>query len=330
MVRAALVAAALLALLFAVPAMGDAPREYGRERVAQFSLPLDELLPAPGATPATRDRGTADDAALWTGPAQAVGAGRNPYTMVVTLTGTARAAGDVRTSWQGGWEVHESPQATREVRMPVGNGAASAQAPGQPISLTLVSGPVSFRGERQVSPLLHRVAASNLELRDVQVQVWSGPAPIGLATLSVQRPALLGVALLCALAFWWLRRFKPLPQRPRDAVDTRLPVVRSPHADAANSMLPAPARDAAPAIDALLEHHWPEEHRARAVGPAPSLVTVDTVERATPPQPRISASASVVATLHDVLRGGPAVGSEADTRPRRARRSRGAPGAAQG
>jgi hypothetical protein len=330
MVRVVLIAAALLALLFAVPAMGDAPREYGRERVAQFSLPVDELMPRPAGAAAPRDRGTADDLALWTGPAQAVGSGRNPYTMVVTLVGTARAAGDVRASWRGGWEVHESAQATREVRMPAGNGVASAQAPGQPMTMTLVSGPVSFRGERQVSPLLHQVAASNLDLRDVQLQVWSGPAPIGLATLSVQRPALLGVALLCGLACWWLRRFTPRPQRPRDAVDTRLPVVRSPHAEAANSLLPAPARDAAPAIDALLEHHWPDEQRARAVAQVPSLVTVTAVERTTASPSRVSASASVVASLHDVLRGGPAVATEADTRPRRARRSRGAADAAQG
>jgi hypothetical protein len=325
-IRAALFAAAVLALFLAAPAPSDdVPPAHGRELLGQFALPVDSVLETASGGVAPADKSAVEPAAdglpRWTGPLQDVGVGRNPYKLVVTLLGTTRGAGEVRARWQGGWDVRESAQATREVRMPAVRAAASASGPGLPLTLTMVGRPLSFRGERQVAALLHQVAASNLDVHDVQLQVWSGPAPIGLASLSVQRPLLLVVALLCVVGGWLLRR-RPA-ERPRDAVDTRLPVVRGTHVDAANSLLPcAPQRDPAPAIDALLEHHWPEEQRVRAVPSAP------VPPAAAAPAPRVSPSACVVAALHDVLRGGLAVPAQADTRVRPSRRAPGA--AAQG
>jgi hypothetical protein len=325
-IRAALFAAAVLALFLAAPTPSDdAPPAHGRELLGQFALPIDSVLEAASGGVASADKSAVEPAAdglpRWTGPLQDVGVGRNPYKLVVTLLGTTRAAGEVRVRWQGGWDVRESAQATREVRMPAVRAAASASGPGLPLTLTLVGKPLSFRGERQVAALLHQVAASNLDVHDVQLQVWSGPPPMGLPSLSVQRPLLLVVALLCVVGGWLLRH-RPA-ERPREAVDTRLPVVRGTHVDAANSLLPcAPPRDPAPAIDALLEHHWPEEQRVREVPFAP--VPAAAVATA----PRVSPSACVVAALHDVLRGGLAVPAQADTRVRRGRRAPG--GAAQG
>jgi hypothetical protein len=81
----------------------------------------------------------------------------------------------------------------------------------------------------------------------------------------------------------------------------------------------------------LLEHHWPDEQRGRAARPTASVAAVAAPPvRAAAPEARVSASAGVVAALHDVLRGGLVVQAQADTRPRRRRRARGAPGAAQG
>jgi len=323
-IRAALFAAAVLALFLAAPAASDdAPRAHGRELLAQFALPVDSVLESATGGVASADKSAVEPAndglPRWTGPLQDVGVGRNPYKLVVTVLGTTRAAGEVRARWQGGWDVRESAQATREVRMPAVGGAATASGPGLPLTLTLVGRPLSFRGERQVAALLHQIAASNLDVHDVQLQVWSGPAPIGLASLSVQRPLLLVVALLCLVGGWLLRRRPADAERPRDAVDTKLPVVRGTHVDAANSRLSsAPPCDPAPAIDALLEHHWPEEQRLSAVPPVPAPALAATA-------PRVSPSLRVVAALHDVLRGGLAVPAQADSRVRPSRR---APGAA--
>jgi hypothetical protein len=40
----------------------------------------------------------------WSGDVLKPDTSKNPYTMVVTLVGTARANGDVATLWQSGWQ----------------------------------------------------------------------------------------------------------------------------------------------------------------------------------------------------------------------------------
>ena len=322
-IRAALFAAALLALFLAAPASGSAPRAHGRELLAQYALPVDGVLDAAAAGAASthesaRERPAATGLPLWSGPLQAAGVGRNPYTMVVTVVGTSRAAGEVRARWHGGWDVRESAQATREVRLPAARGVASAGGAGVPLTLTLVGKPLSFRGQRQVSAQLHQMAVSNLDVHDVQLQVWSGPAPLALASLSVQRPQLLLITLLCAAGWWLLRRRPSAAQRPRDAVDTQLPVVRGSHTEAANSLLPR----LAPAIDVLPAPPSSRDQGVRSVPPAFAPAAAAAVA------PHPSPASSVVAALHDVLHGGVAVTAEADLRVRQRRHAPGA--AAQG
>ena len=173
-VRAALIVAAALAFFHAMPAASKPPRAHGREMVAQYQLPADAV-----ARYALRDVASSEPAdsfvdTAWLGPLQAAGAGRNPYTLVLSVNGVAKAAGEVRTQWQAGWEVRESPLATREVLMTLGSVSERAVAAGAPVALTVVGAPLTFRGERQVAPLLHLVSARNLDISDVQVQVWSG------------------------------------------------------------------------------------------------------------------------------------------------------------
>jgi hypothetical protein len=292
-VRAALMAAAVVAFFYAVPAAGNQPRAYGRELVAQYQLPADAIarytaVAAAAAHSETmpRERAARSDDAFWIGPQQAAGVGRNPYTLVLTVSGVARAAGNVHAQWRAGWEVHESPAATREVLMSVNAQHAGATASGAPVTLTAVSAPLSFRGERQVAPLLNLVEVSNLDISDVYLQVWSGSAPfVAWPALSAPRPAWLGLGTLCLLMWFFFRR----PVRARAA--PAAPSSRLPQND----------------LQALLEHR---QDSADRLHPLP---------RAAPP-PRDHAS-HVVTALRDVLLNGLVVRTELDeTRhPRNAR-----------
>ncbi len=147
--------AAALAFFHAVPAARHDKRAHGRELVARFPLPSDAvahyaLLAGASHDAAAGEHTTLIDNAIWVGPLQQVGIGRNPYTMVLSVNGVARAAGDVRARWQGGWEVRESATATREVLMNVGTQQEGRTQAGAPATLTAVSAPRTFRGERHV------------------------------------------------------------------------------------------------------------------------------------------------------------------------------------
>jgi hypothetical protein len=283
-VRAALMVAAVLAFFYAMPAASGQPRAYGRDLVAQYQLPAEAVARyAALATAASRaealpERTAWPDHGLWVGPQQQVGMGRNPYRLVLTVSGVARAADDVRAHWRAGWEVRESPVATREVLMSMGAQLAGSTTVGAPVTLTAVSAPLTFRGERQVAPMLNLVDANNLDISDVHLQVWSGSAPlVAWPALATPRPALLGLGALCLLMWFFLRR----TVRP-SAVDSVLP-----QAD----------------LQTLLEHPGNADRP-----PEPTAVVA--------PVPQNQASL-VVTALRDVLLKGLAVPTELDDTRRR-------------
>jgi hypothetical protein len=289
--RAALMVAAALAFFHAVPAADDDKRAHGRELVAAFQLPDDAvgryaaLARTASDNAAANERALQIDNAVWVGPLQQAGIGRNPYTIVLTVSGAARADGDVRARWQAGWEVRESATATREVLMGVGMQQQRPAQAGAPVTLTAASAPLSFRGERQVSPLLGLVHADNLDISDVQLQVWSGSAPlVAWPALSAPRPALLGLGALC-LSMWFFLR--------GTVVRTPLP--------AKHSRLPSQTD-----LQPLLAHV-----------PAAPTPTAPVPRPLAPPQ---NPSSRVVAALRDVLMRGLVVPTELDD----SRRSRSA------
>jgi hypothetical protein len=206
--RAALLLVAAFALFQAVPLAG--PQDPGRELVAEHELPAEQVA---------RYRAQADTAAApaaprawtephpWLGPRQAAGNGRNPYTLVLRVGGVATAAGDVRTHWHAGWDVQESPSASRELLLPVAALSSGSVRAGTPLTLTATGTPVSFRGERSAAPMLSLVTAQNFEIQSVRMAVWSGPAPwLSIVPLTMAHGVCLALALLSALAWWALRR----------------------------------------------------------------------------------------------------------------------------
>jgi hypothetical protein len=283
-VRAALVVTAVLAFFYAVPAASRSPRAHGRELVAQYQLPAEAVARYATHDNTMRERDSSFDNGQWVGPPQQAGAGHNPYTLVLTVSGVAKAAGDVQTHWQTGWEVRESPVATREVLMPVAGLSDRSVAAGAPVSLTAIGNPLSFRGERQVAPMLNLVKAHNLDIHDVHLQVWSGSAPL-VAWPVVSRPALCVIGALCVLGWFGLsRRVQPV-------------------AAAKPSRLPEPD------LQSLLEH--------RPASEPPALAAKTPATAAPPAQNQAS---RVVAALRDVLTVGLVVPTQLDDRrPRRAR-----------
>jgi hypothetical protein len=285
-VRAALIVAAVLAFFFALPAASSSPRAHGRELVAQYPLPAEAVARyAASRTGPGREPAPSADSATWVGPLQRVGVGRNPYTLVLTVSGVAREAGEISARWQAGWEVRESPVATREVLIAVAAHHRGSSAAGTPVTLTAASTPLSFRGERQAAPLLSLVNADNLDISDVHLQIWSGSAPlVAWPAMAAPRPALLGVGALCLLMWFFLRRTPP----PPTARPSRLPQTD---------------------LQALLEQ---PKSVGRSIEPSPP-VPVTTA-------PTANQSSRVVSALRDVLLKGLAVPTELDKtrRPRSA------------
>ena len=187
-----LIAVGLLAQA-AIPATGVEPPAYGEQLVAQVRLPLAAIdryaamAAGTGLKEPARGNSMFADRSPWVGVAQTAGVGRNPYTLVFTVRGVARAAGQVQAQWQAGWQVHESPTASREVVMVVPRIESTAEAAGQALTLTASSPRVSFRGERSVAPMLGLVQMRNLDIHEVEVQVWSGTAPTTWAVLPWSR-----------------------------------------------------------------------------------------------------------------------------------------------
>jgi hypothetical protein len=116
----------------------------------------------------------------------------------------ARTAGEAYAQWQAGWEVHESPVASRELLMAVPRTARTGLVAGQELTLTASSGRVSFRGERSVAPMLGLVQMHNLDISSVELQVWSGEAPMAWPVLPWSPATLLALGvtgLLVSLGF---------------------------------------------------------------------------------------------------------------------------------
>lgn len=207
-------AAAALSAVSVAPASSRPADAPGEQLVARYRLPPEKIARyaamARGQSPEEGGRieSMFADRAPWVGPEHRAGAGRNPYTLVLTVSGVARAAGDVHSQWQAGWELIESPVASRELLLSLSALARKGVGAGQALTLSARSAPVSFRGERQVAPMLGLVQARNFEIREVQIEVWSGGTPWTVPDLPTLPLALASAAGLGLLAFaaWQARR----------------------------------------------------------------------------------------------------------------------------
>lgn len=295
-------AAAGLITLATMPAMGSEPHAFGERLVAQHRLPPDTIARYAALAAGTaldvvaREDSRFADRLPWVGPAQRAGVGHNPYTLVLTVRGVAKSAGEVYAQWQAGWEVRESPLASRELLLAVPLIARAGLAAGQALTLTASSGRVSFRGERHVAPMLGLVQMRNLEIQDIQVQVWSGEAPHAWSARPWSRAALLAAGLACLLIGlgykYWQRGGRVSAAAPQRSIE--LPNSR-------------PASDASPADGQAAAAEAARESPAPTVAPAPVPATQ-------------SNEARVLATLQHVVMFGLNVPTVLDASRKRKRR----------
>lgn len=299
-VRAALLLVAAFALSQALPWAGA--RDPGRELVAEHELPAEQAAAYRMQAQAAAAHAAArpwTEPQPWVGPRQPAGAGRNPYTLVLRVGGVAMATGDVRTHWHAGWEVQESPSAARELLLPVAALSSGSVRAGTPLTLTAVGTPVSFRGERSAAPMLTLVTAHNFEIQSVRLSVWSGPAPwVSLEPVTTAHAICLALALLCALAWWALRRPTLATTDPSAAASTAMATsTLPPQITLPPALMPVPIPTPLPAP------------KAQAAAPAVA-------------GPSATQAARVVAALGEVLGTGLTVITEFDES-RRGRRRRG-------
>jgi len=268
-----LLAAGLLTLAI-TPAMGREPRAYGRELVAQYELPPDTIaryaaLAAGSALDASpRGNSMFADRSPWVGPPQRAGVGRNPYTLVLTVKAMARTAGAAYAQWQAGWEVHESPVASRELLMAVPRTARSGLVAGQELTLTASSSRVSFRGERSVAPMLGLVQMHNLDISAVEIQVWSGEAPMAWPVLPWSPAPLLALGATCLLVTVGFRAWQHTVRTSGSLLGRgRNPPQQAPARPEAIEPVDAPAARDGPALATL-------SHEARVIAALHQVLTV--------------------------------------------------------
>jgi len=122
----------------------------------------------------------------WVGEAMVANSTTNPYTMVVSVDGTARAAGDVVTTWNSGWRFEDG---MTRLGLMHGLSAFDVKA-GQRVTMTAAAAPSRFERDRNVAPVLSLIDAKNVAIDHVQVQIWSG----------MGRPT----AMQWLTSYWWL------------------------------------------------------------------------------------------------------------------------------
>ena len=176
-----LLLASLLALVAADAGaqMPTKPGKYGKTLVMDKTPPLADIekISAFLEDLAVRNKGVANsvmdgDTFDWIGePIQGEPA-KSPYTVVVQVTGTAREAGNVLTTWKSGWKL---PDGVTRINLMTGLSAFDVKA-GERVMLTAPATPARFDRDKTVTPTLSLVEAKNIAIEGVQVQVWSGMA----------------------------------------------------------------------------------------------------------------------------------------------------------
>ena len=208
---AAVLACAVSLSSFCSVTLAADERAYGKKIVGEYDLPPEQIAKFAAFEPSAPEKhdSTLTNTLLaktedWSGPPLDAPTSGNPYTIVVTLSGTAKADGPAATLWNAGWEIRsENGNQTRLTILP---GLAKTEAKaGETFSVTAAVTPTSFKEDRNVAASLGLVNARNIEIRSVHVQVWSGMAPTSfLEVLGPARWLLVGVVML--VLWFWFRR----------------------------------------------------------------------------------------------------------------------------
>jgi len=195
------------AVLPQVARAGSAER-FGKSLLLEHRLPADKIdrlnkfkASAPVKGESAVINAMLADTEDWAAPVLAVRTAENPYTIVLIVKGTARAAGDAATLWQAGWRLEDGKNEGEGRLSPLAGLAKTGAKEGETVELVAAAIPTTFREDRKVSPMVGMVNARNLHITEVRMQIWTGQRATGFVeTLLSFRWALIGVVLV---VLWW-------------------------------------------------------------------------------------------------------------------------------
>lgn len=205
--------ALLVVMAPAQSALAASPdKKYGKELVAEFAVPSEIIAKYASFQPSEPQKGESAivnamlaDTVNWIGHQLDAETRKNPYTIVVTVLGTAKVDGDASSLWQYGWEIEHPMNGPEQRLFPLPGIGKSGVKAGDTMMITVAAMPTSFKENRSVRPVLGFVNARNLEINSVRVQVWSGMAGMSwVDILSAFRWALIPMIILGLM--WWFRR----------------------------------------------------------------------------------------------------------------------------
>ena len=204
--------AALLAAIALAGASTDSPAKeskYGKTLIKEYEVPQEVVMKYADFVPSKPDKHESAivnamlaDTVDWVGGPLNVEQARNPYTVVVTVTGKAKSAGDATSLWQVGWKL----EGGESLMNPLGGLSKSDVKAGERVELSVAARPTSFKEDRAVGVVLGMVNARNFDIDRVHVAIWSGiPGATGLQLFGAYYWVILG-AVMIALWWFWMRR----------------------------------------------------------------------------------------------------------------------------
>lgn len=196
-------ALALLALL-ALPVWAQqAPVQWGQRLVQTIDVPpavLGHLQAASAGAGASGGDKKAQADSLWRSQPMALTTDGSPYTVVVKVRGNTLADGDAQASLRLAWQLDGN---VHPLMLPAIKQAAARA--GQTLELTGASIPVTMKQDREALLRIESGSADNLQLSQVQIEIWSG-----MGNVAMSNPLLSWVPLLLGLFFVafmvWMRR----------------------------------------------------------------------------------------------------------------------------
>jgi hypothetical protein len=166
-----------LAALEARADLTNKPGEYGKTLLMDVVLPPSQLDKFQTFKPSKVDpneskmvNALSADTVDWFGDTLLGNSTTNPYTLVVSIEGTAKADGDIATMWRAGWKLDDG-----SIKSQLLPGLASTGVKaGQRVTMTRAAAPFRFDKDKTVAPMLSLVRADNVVIDHIQVQLWSG------------------------------------------------------------------------------------------------------------------------------------------------------------
>lgn len=180
-------------------------QNYGKHLLAEFDIDAETIHKFRNHQASEKDphesalvNSLLADTADWKGTGVQVDSQKNPHTIVVTLSAIAAIDGDAVSMWHAGWENRDGFTTSQ----PLPGLMKSSVKAGERFSVTAASPPISFKRDAELLPVLGLVSHSNMHIKSIHVQIWSGIANASpMDVFFAMRWALVGLVML---ALWWL------------------------------------------------------------------------------------------------------------------------------